>query len=147
MLSKSTTRKPMLSKSLCHVQNHTFGLVPTNRYFHDSNKSDFCSKPPESLYLQASYYPYSFTLVINTTVSTWNDRSILMSDYWPVTVNRQKSAPFVRGNISTRVFSLISSGFPIDLFPRTDMLFRFIRTYPMYTNTRKRSFYQHFSIS
>ena len=79
--------------------------------------------------------------------SGWNDRSILMSDYWPVTVNRQKSAPFVRGNISTRVFSLISSGFPIDLFPRTDMLFRFIRTYPMYTNTRKRSFYQHFSIS
>ena len=60
----------MLSKSLCHVQNHTFGLVPTNRYFHDSNKSDFCSKPPESLYLQASYYPYSFTRDINITHST-----------------------------------------------------------------------------
>ena len=71
----------MLSKSLCHVQNHTFGLVPTNRYFHDSNKSDFCSKPPESLYLQASYYPYSFTLDINTTVSTWLDCSRLMSDF------------------------------------------------------------------
>ena len=72
----------MLSKSLCHVQNHTFGLVPTNRYFHDSNKSDFCSKPPESLYLQASYYPYSFTLDINTTVSTWLELMALMSYYF-----------------------------------------------------------------
>ena len=70
MLSKSTTRQTLPSKSLCRFQNHAFGLVPTNRYFHDSNKSDFCSKPPESLYLQASYYPYSFTLDINTTVST-----------------------------------------------------------------------------
>ena len=83
----------MLSKSLCHVQNHTFGLVPTNRYFHDSNKSDFCSKPPESLYLQASYYPYSFTLVINTTVSTWPDCFGLMSIYC-------KCVPAVYGNLS-----------------------------------------------
>ena len=70
MLSKSTTRKPMLSKSLCHVQNHAFGLVSLSRYFHDFYSSDYCAQAPKSLYLQASYYSYSFTLDINTTVST-----------------------------------------------------------------------------
>jgi hypothetical protein len=70
MLSKSTTRKPMLSKSLCHVQNHDFGLVPANRYFHVFITSIFHSQTLESLCLQASYYTCLLTLDINTTVST-----------------------------------------------------------------------------
>ena len=70
MLSKSTTRKRMLSKSLCHVQNHAFGLVPANRYFHVFITSNFHSQTLESLCLQASYYDYWLTPDINTTVST-----------------------------------------------------------------------------
>ena len=79
MLSKSTTRKRMLSKSLCHVQNHAFGLVPANRYFHVFITSNFHSQTLESLCLQASYYDYWLTLDINTTVSTWLDWIFLIT--------------------------------------------------------------------
>ena len=79
MLSKSTTRKPMLSKSLCHVQNHAFGLVSTNRYFHDFHTSDFYSEIPESFYFKAFLHSYLSTLDINTTVSTCLESTIKMS--------------------------------------------------------------------
>lgn len=60
----------MLSKSLCHVQNHAFGLVSTNRYFHDFHTSDFYSEIPESLYFKAFLHTHYLTLVIKVTVST-----------------------------------------------------------------------------
>ena len=69
----------MLSKSLCRFQHHGFGLVSTNRYFHDFHTSDFCSQTSETLYLQAYCYTYLFTLDINTIVSTWLDWIFLIT--------------------------------------------------------------------
>jgi hypothetical protein len=79
MLSKSTTHQKLTSKSLCHVQNHAFGLVSTDRYFHDFHTSDFCSKISKSPYLLGFSHTYFSTLDINTTVSTWLELLDLMS--------------------------------------------------------------------
>ena len=68
--SKSTTRQTLTSKSLCHVENHAFGLVPTKRYFDDFNTSIFCPKTSETPYLLGFSHTRQFTLVINTTRST-----------------------------------------------------------------------------
>ena len=69
--SKSTTRQTLTSKSLCHVENHAFGLVPTKRYCDDFNTSIFCPKTSETPYLLGFSHTRQFTLVINTTHSTW----------------------------------------------------------------------------
>ncbi len=71
MLSKSTTRQTMTSKSLCHVQNHAFGLVSTERYFCDFHTPDFSEQTSKSPYLMDFFHTHFSTLDINTTVSTW----------------------------------------------------------------------------
>lgn len=49
MLSKLTTRQTPTSKSLCHVQNHAFGLVPTKRYFHVFRSMGFVTMCAKSI--------------------------------------------------------------------------------------------------
>lgn len=70
LTSNLTTRQTMTSKSLCHVQNHAFGLVSTNRYFYDFYTSDFYPQMLKSPYLLDFLHIYFSTLVINTTHST-----------------------------------------------------------------------------
>jgi len=52
MLSKLTTRQAPTSKSLCHVENHAFGLVPTKQYFHDFYTSEFYSQTAKIPYIK-----------------------------------------------------------------------------------------------
>ncbi len=104
-----TTRQTMTSKSLCHVQNHAFGLVSAKRYFHIFITSIFHSQTFESLCLQASYYTYLLTLVINTTVSTCNDPSGLM--FYTVSTRFSLFSVFsVIGNMSMALLEVSVSG-------------------------------------
>lgn len=93
----------MTSKSLCRVQDHAFGLIPTKRYFHDFHISVFYSQTSKSPYLLDFSRTYSFTLDINTTVSTWPELPLLMSPFLGT------GQPFfmvftVSGNISIKIW-------------------------------------------
>lgn len=91
--SNLLSRESLTSNLLCHVQNHAFGLIPTKRYFHDFHTSDFYPQTSKIPYIKAFSRPYSFTLDINTTHSTWLERTVLMS-----------FEPSVLGNKSTAFF-------------------------------------------
>lgn len=73
------TREVPTSISFTRGRNPPSGLVPTKRYFGNFSTSHFYPKTPKVPYLLDFSHTYSFTLVINTTHSTW----------------------FVMGNIST----------------------------------------------
>lgn len=75
MLSKSTTRQTLTSKSLCHVEIHAFGLIPAKRNFHDFITSDFFSQISKSPVLLDFFHTHFSTFDIQTTVSTWLERT------------------------------------------------------------------------
>ena len=73
------THKAVTSKSLCHTQNHAFGLVPMKRYSALFGAPDFCPQVPKVPVLLGFSHTHSFTLDIHTTHSTCNEVMSLMS--------------------------------------------------------------------
>ena len=74
---------------------------------------------------------------------------LLHIDVYSLTIYREQAK---YGSVHSRKYIQAGnlpdfSGFPLDLFPRTDAFLLFIKTYPVHMKACKRPFYQHFSIS
>ncbi len=77
--SKSTTQQAPTSKSLCHSVKGLFRYVPTKQKIHIFHTPILKRKNTQTAYIKPFHTPYSFTLVINVTVSTWLDRMFLIT--------------------------------------------------------------------
>jgi len=95
------TRRAPTSISSTRARNLPSGLVPAKRYFDGFRTLAFCSQAPKSPVLLDFLHTQSFTLDINTTVSTCNESLIPMSGlcfpfYTFVGIGQLKNIHFLR---------------------------------------------------